>query len=259
MPNREAFLRAKEAAVKALEIDPSLPEGLVDLGAINFWYDWDWAAAEKEFRRAIELRPDYAPAHEFYGWMLVSLGRFDEGLAENKRAVELDPLSAEVSEVFGQGLYFARRYDEAILQLRAALDLDPNYWFARVFLARAYERQGRLAEAAAELEKAKIAQPDVPVPAGELGYTDAVLGKYKAADQLLEELLSRWKQEGVGAYDVATVYFGLGDRDQGFAWLDKAFQDRSWYLTWLKVEPRFDPLRADPRFKDLLRRVGLPP
>src|SRR5439155_20514968 len=180
-----------------------------------------------------------APAHEFHGWVLVSMGRSEEGLTENKRALELDPLSAEISEVFGHDLYFARQYHQAIQQLRAALDLDPNYWFARVFLALAYQRQGNLTQALAELEKARLAQPDVPLTSAELGYAYAVLGKREAAERLVRQLEGRWNREHIGSYNVATVYFGLADKAQGFSWLEKAYQERSWYLTWLKVEPRF--------------------
>jgi eukaryotic-like serine/threonine-protein kinase len=248
MATSQAMLRAKEAARKALEIDESMAEAHVEMGTVSLWYDWDWAAAQREFRRATELRPDYAPVHEFQGWALVSVGRFEEGLAANKRALELDPRSAEISEVFGHDLYFARQYDQAIQQLRAALDLDPNYWFARVFLGLAYERQGNLTQALAELEKARLAQPHVSLTLAELGYAYAVLGKPQEAERLIRQLEGRWNREHIGSYNVATLYFGLGDTAHGFSWLEKAYQEHSWYLTWLKVEPRFDSLHPDPRF-----------
>ncbi len=151
----DAMPKAKEAAKKALELDDTLPEAHTEMGIVNFWYDFDWSAAEREFRRAIALRPNYAPAHEYYGWYLVSVGRTEEGIEESQRAVELDPLSIETNTIVGQNLYFAHRYDQAIDQLQKTLDMDSNNWAAHLCLGLAYERKGDLPRAVAEFQSAR--------------------------------------------------------------------------------------------------------
>jgi Tfp pilus assembly protein PilF len=151
--------KASEAAREALKLDDTLAEAHTDMAIVHFWYGYDWSAAEKEFRRAIELRPNYAHAHEYYGWDLISVGRAEEGIKESKRALELDPLSTEVSATHGGNFYFGHQYDPAIDQLRKTLEMDPNSWFARMFLGLSYEANGDLPRAIAECQRATFNNP----------------------------------------------------------------------------------------------------
>ena len=258
MPDTEASPKAKEAAQKALELDPELVDAHVELANVYFWYDWDWPTAEREFRRALDLNPKYAPAHAYYGWYLTWLGRTDEALVEHRRAEELDPISTEPAVLFGWDLYYAHRYDEAITQLHKALDLDPNNWTIHFMLGHAYVQQRKFPEAIAALEKARQIEDQISVPLASLGHAYAVAGRRTEAHKVLDELTARSRQKHVPAYYIALIYVALGEKDNAFAWLDRAYNQRSWYLTSLKVDPKVDNLRSDPRFADLVRRVGLP-
>jgi eukaryotic-like serine/threonine-protein kinase len=253
----DSMPRASEAAKKALELDDTLSEAHLEMGKVHYWYDFDWNAAEKELRRAVELGPEYASAHAYYGWYLISVGRTQGGIEESKRALELDPLSTETDTVVGQNFYCARQYDLAIDTLRKTLDMDPNYWLARMFLGLSYEATGDLPRALAEFQRAS-GTTTIPWPSAELGHAYAILGKKREAEEILEQLKDRSKQSYVPAYDFAEIYIGLGDKDQALASLEKAYADRSMLLTFLKVDPELDSLHSDPRFKDLVRRVGLP-
>ena len=254
---RDAMPKAKEAAKKALELDDGLPQAHVELGNVLGSYEWDWAAAEQEFRRAIQLDPNYAAAHAYLGWLLVIEGRFEDGIQENKRAVDLDPLSPESNWWLGWMLYQARRYDEAVDQLRKTIDLDPNYFLAHVVLGGASAQKGQMPEAIRELEKATLLA-ECNQSLGELGHGYAVLGKRQEAQKVADRLIGEWNRSHVGAYDIALVYVGLGDKDQAVAWLEKAYEDRTFFMVILKVEPELDTLRSDPRFKDLLHRMNFP-
>jgi serine/threonine protein kinase/Tfp pilus assembly protein PilF len=254
----DSMPRASEAAKKALELDGTLSEAHLEMGKVHYWYDFDWNAADKELRRAVELGPEYASAHAYYGWYLISVGRTQEGIEESKRALELDPLSTETDTVVGQNFYCARQYDLAVDTLRKTLDMDPNYWLARMFLGLSYEAKGDLPGALAELQRASETQTIILWPSAELGHAYAVSGKKGKAEEILKELKERSKQSYVPAYDFAELYIGLGDKEQAFASLEKAYADRSMVLTLLKVDPELDSLHSDPRFKDLVRRVGLP-
>jgi len=255
---QESMPKAREAARKALELDDTLAEAHTDMGTIHFWHDYDWNAAEKEFRRAIELKPNSADAHSYYGWELISVGRVDEGIAESKRAVELDPLSIEVNETVGQNLYYARQYDQAIEQLRKTLDMEPDYWLAHMLLGLAYEAKGDLARAVAECKKAREIETSIPWPLAELGHVYALSGKKSDAENVRKEL-ERWsKRSYVPAYNFAEVYIGLGDKEHALAMLEKAYADRSMLLTLLADDHEFDSLHSDPRCAALLGRIGLP-
>jgi serine/threonine protein kinase/Tfp pilus assembly protein PilF len=256
---REVMPKAREAAKKALELDDTLAEAHTEMGMIDFMYEFDWSAAEREFRRAIELKPSYAHAHEYYGWYLVSAGRMEEGIEESKRARELDALSLETNAMAGQNFYFAHQYDLAIDTLRKTLDMEPNYWIARTLLGFSYEAKGDFPHAVAEGEKARKIETSIPLALSELGHAYAVSGRKREAEQTLKELQDWSKQSYVPAYNFAEVYIGLGEKEQAFASLEKAYADRSLYLTFLKDDPQFDSLHSDPRYKDLLRRVGLSP
>ena len=253
----DSMPRASEAAKKALDLDGTLSEAHLEMGKIHYWYDYDWNAAEKELRRAVELGPEDASAHAYYGWYLISVGRTQEGIEESKRALELDPLSTETDTVVGQNLYCARQYGLAIDTLRKTLDMDPNYWLARMLLGLSYEATGDLPRALAEFQRAN-GTTTIPWASAELGHAYAILGKKREAEEILEQLKDRSKQGYVPAYGFAEIYIGLGDNEQALASLEKACADRSMLMTFIRVDPEFDSLRSDPRFKDLLRRVGLP-
>ncbi len=256
---KEAMPKAKEAAEKALEIDDTLAEAHSSLGNSYVQYDWDWPAAERELKRAIELKPNYAMAHAWFAWYLVSMGRDNGSIAESERARDLDPLSLEVNMLLGQDLYFARRYDQALQQLRNTMDMDPNYWPAHVWLGRIYVEKGRLAEAIAEFQKARLIESAIPEIYAALGHAYAMSGKRADAEKVIDDLKRLSKQHHVPPFDIATVYVGLGEKEQAFAWLDKAYEERSYFLSYIKADPRLDNLRSDQRFKELVRRVGLPP
>jgi tetratricopeptide (TPR) repeat protein len=228
------------------------------MAMVLFTFDWNWAAAEREFKRAIALDPNLAEAHNYYGWLMVWTGRQAEGLNELKRSQELDPLSPEMSGLYGWHLYFVRRYDEAIEQLRKTVELDPNFWFAQSFLGHAYARVGQFAPALAALEKARALAGPIAEPLAVTAIVQALAGKTPEARKTLDELLDRSRQTYVSPYQIAVVYAALGERDRAFTWLEKAYEARSWYLGALLVDPAVDVLRSDPRFAALVRKVGLP-
>jgi adenylate cyclase len=254
---KQAFPRAKAAAEKALEIDKDLAEAHTSLGVVKFQYDWDLAGAEKEFRKAIELHPNHAPAHQFYADCLKASGRFDEALAEMRQASQLDPLSLSINTGIGHVLYLSRNYDRAIEQYRETVKLDPNFVQARLWLGRPFLQKGMYKEAVAELIEAAKLSKDSTVSLATLGQAYAASGDRKHAQQILDRLKQRSKTHYVPSYWIALLYVSLGDKRQAFEWLDRAYEERSSWLAWIKVEPRFDPILDDPRFANLLRRMGL--
>jgi len=256
---REAYPRAKAAALKALQVDETLAEAHVPLGAAGFAYDWDWAGAEKELRRAIELNPSYATAHNFYAQCLMFMGRHNEALAEIKRAQDLDPVSPIHNTVRGMVFFFARRYDEAIAECQRALELNAGFYPAHLFLAEAYEQERLHDKAISEYRKAIALQEGSTRAAAGLARGYAAAGRRTEALKIISDLRQLSKQRYVSAYGITQTYIALGDFDHAWAWLEKAFEERSFQLIWLKVDPTIDPLRSDPRFQDLLRRVNFPP
>jgi tetratricopeptide (TPR) repeat protein len=253
---REAMPRAREAAEKALRLDPSLAEPHVSLAIVRWWYDHDLEGARQEFQKAVALQPELPSAHMWYGPYLVAAGQTDEGLAESQRAVDLDPLSSLSSTFVGFNLYFARRNDEAIQRLRTAVFLDPDYWWAHVWLGRAYARDGRFPEAVAELRSAQRLEPFAEVEAT-LGRIYADAGDTAEATKVLNHLRERMRDEFVSAGYVATVLVGLGRFDEALAALAEAEVQRWYNVGWWKVDPDLDPLRSNPRFKALLKKAGV--
>ncbi len=255
-PPKESVPIAKAAATKALEIDNKLAEAHTSLASAKMYYDWDWLGAEREFKLALELNPNYATAHHWYGDYLVMMGRFAEASTELERAHELDPLSLIINKTTGDPFYYGRQYDQAIEHFRKIIEAEPNFYVTHIFLGWAYEQKGQFPEAIAEFETASRLD-DSPVILAALGRAYAVSGKRGEAQKVLEELKELSQRRYVSPYLMAIIYTGLRKKDQAFEWLEEAYQDRSDWLAWLKVDPRLDSLRSDPRFTDLLGRVGL--
>jgi TolB-like protein/Tfp pilus assembly protein PilF len=258
LPPHDAFPRAKAAAERALEIDPSLAEAHTSLGVVRFQYEWDWSGAERAFRRAIELNPNYAPAHQFYADYLKAMGRFDEAVGEMHRAQELDPLSISITTGLGHVLYLSREYDRAIDQYRTAVALDPSFVQAHLWFGRPYLQKGMFDEAIAELDQAVKLSGGSTMSIAMLGHASASAGRTERAVELLETLKERSTKQYVPSYWIGLLYVGLGDKDHAIEWLERAFRERSSWLAWIGVEPRFDSLRSDPRFIALVGRMRFP-
>jgi tetratricopeptide (TPR) repeat protein len=258
-PPKEAFPKAKTAAMRALEIDNTLAEAHTSLAYVKFRFDWDWSSAEREFKRAIELNPAYPTAYHWYAFYLAEMGRLDEARTAIRKAQELDPLSLMINNSVGSVFLWTRQYDQAIDQLRKTLEIDPNFAFAHRNLGHAYMKKGMFKEAIAEMQKALALFKGSTEYLGWLGNTYAVSGRRGEALKILDELKQLSQRKYVSPADFARVYIGLGDKDQAFTWLERAYEERSSFLTDLKVAPMFDSLRSDPRFQDLLRRMNFPP
>ena len=254
----EAGPKAKEAAARALAIDPSDSDAHKSLAIESQWYEWNWTASEKEFKRAIELNPNNSEAHAYYSWFLAPMGRKDEALAEAKRAVAADPFSPLANFIVGSVLVFNHQWDPAIEQLRSAKELSPTFWFNPCFLGRAYEQTGKLPEAIAEFQSALELDKNTEIWSG-LGHAYAVSGNRAEAQKVLDHLKELSVHSYVSPYGIAVIYAGLGDKEQAFAWLERAFNERSYFMAvYLTTDARLDVLHADPRFADLRKRVGLP-
>lgn len=263
LPPKEDFSKAKAAATRALEIDDTLAEGHTALGWVKWGYDWDWPGAEQEFRRAIELDPSSAVAHGRYASYLVTMGHFDDGIAESKRAQELDPLGQRISGFLGYDYLVAGRYDESIAQLKKAIELDPSAVWLHAELGWAYARKGMYAQAIAEHEKigaqTYAVSSENQVVASGLGWIYGMAGKRDRARQILTAFDRLSSQTYVDFYQVAAIYAGLGDKDRTFKSLDRAYNERSGSLVYIKADPFWgNDVRTDPRYSDLLHRMGLP-
>ncbi|SPF56639.1 Serine/threonine protein kinase with TPR repeats [Candidatus Sulfopaludibacter sp. SbA4] len=254
---REIMPKAKEAALKAVELDDTLAEGHVELGSAIFQYDYDWPAAERELRRAVELNPNNARAQEILGWFLVLMGRTGEGLDHNRRSVALDPVFFESAVLLGWDLYFARRYDDAVAETRRAMDLTPESWSSYFILGQIYAQQGRFAEAIAMQQKARE-KPGGLQALSELARDYTLAGRAEEGHQAMTDLLAGAKREYLSKYFIAKAYAGIGGKEQALAQLEQAYQARSCWVTYLKVDPEMDSLRSDPRFQDLMRRINFP-
>jgi TolB-like protein/DNA-binding winged helix-turn-helix (wHTH) protein/Tfp pilus assembly protein PilF len=276
LPPRDAMTKAKAAALKALELDDSSAEAHASMGHVLHNYDWDWSGAQREFRRAIELNPNYALAHHWYAHYLMQLGRTDESLAEARRAQELDPYSPFINNGLARQYYLARQYDKAIIQCQVSLGIDPAYLPARLQLGLAYEQKGMLTEAVSEFELARkfaagyaktgnpdsapaTADPktDLPVVHAMLAQAYAKAGRIADAQKESLVLTAIGRSRYVPPSYFAIVTAALGNKNQAFAYLEKSYDDRSEQILYMGVEPLVDPLRSDPRFDSLLKRVGL--
>jgi serine/threonine-protein kinase len=257
-PSTEAFPKAKAAAQKAIEIDDSLAEAHAVLGFNALWYDWNWNEAEIEVKRALELNPNSADIHQFYAHVLSSTGRHAQALAEAKRSKELDPLNLRNNALEGQFLVHAGLADEALASLQKTFELDPSFWLAHLFASGAYIEKKMYAEAVVEARKARELSGVSTQPLAFLGYALAKSGKSAEARAELKDLLKRSTEQYVPPYAIALVYNGLGEPAEALAWLERGYKERDARMVFLKVEPRWNDLRGDPRFQDLLRRVGFP-
>ena len=256
---REAMAKAKAAALKGLEIDKDLAEAHVSLGYVSFTYDGDWPAAGKHFEQALALNPAYCRAHTFYPFYLSSLGRSEEALEVAKRALDLDPASPSASHSLAVQLYFARKSDRAIEQAHDTLEMDANFAISYAVLGEAYLSKGMYEEGLSALEKYSAMSRRSTPSLALLAYSHARLGERKEALQTIDKLKAASKQSFVPVFFIALVYAGLADKDEAFTWLERACEERFNRLAYLKVEALWDPLRSDPRFAELLRRIGIPP
>ncbi|HEY6264249.1 MAG TPA: protein kinase [Candidatus Acidoferrum sp.] len=256
---RAAMPKAKAAARRALEIDNGLAEAHAVLADVEWSYDWDVAAADASFQRALQINPSYATAHQWYALYLSNLGKNEQAIAQINRAQELDPRSLIIQANVGWCYYAAHRYDEAIEQLKKFTESEPNFWLVHSILGQVYLSKGNLPDAIHELELAASLSPHTMRNMALLGDAYALAGRRAEARKLLDELISISKQRYVAPAYMAIPCIGLGQKDQAFDWLEKAYDDRSDWMVLLQTDPVFDPIRSDPRFQNLLRKVGVQP
>jgi serine/threonine-protein kinase len=255
IPSYEGYPKAIAAARKALELDENLAEAHTSYGALTMFYNLDWSTAEREYKRAIELNPNYPLSYELYSYLLTAMRRPDEAINMAKRGLETDPLSVLLSDDISSAYYFARRYDESISQTKKSLEMEPNRSAAHVGLGATYQQKGMYNEAIKEYDTAIGEIGRIPGALALLGYTYAVQGRKAEALKLLDELT---REKSGSPYDLATIYTGLGQKDDAITQLNKAYEERAGWIIYLRVEPLFDPLRHDPRFTELVDRLRLP-
>lgn len=253
---RESYPKAKGAVEQALILDDTLAEAHAALGRIKMCFDWDWPAAEREFRRAIDLNPNYPSAHQWYADYLFAIEHTHEALAEMALAQQLDPVSLMISADLAWAYYYAGQYDEVISQCQKVLEMDSQFIPALWFTGWAYEQQGRHELAINALLKAVDLSGRSTKMLSELGYAFAIAGRRDEAERALNELMRQAGERFVSPYEIALIHVGLGDMNQSFAWLERAFERRSWELIFLRIEPKLKPLTSDDRFMDLVRRIG---
>lgn len=256
LPPLEAMPRARAWAIKALEVDDTLAEAHASVAYVHI-FDWHWTDAERAYLRAIELNPNYATAHHWYAMYLGAMARFDEAFEEIELAQELDPLSLPIGVGVGWQFFLTRQYRRAIEEYRKTLEMDPNFYMAHFLLGLVHEQESMFDEAIAAYQQAQTLSHGHPLMIAAPGHAYAALGQRDEAQTVLDQLTQLGKRRYVSPYYIAAIYTGLGEKEQALAWLDRACESRSEGLVWLKVDPLFDTLRTDPRFADLLRRVGL--
>jgi tetratricopeptide (TPR) repeat protein len=258
LSNKDSIPRAKAAAAKALELDDTLAEAHASLGYAD-GYQWDWSGAEREFQRAIALDPNYPTTHHWRATnYLEPMGRLDEAYAEFERAQELDPLSLVISATMARNLMFARRYDRAAQQLSKTLEIDSSFALAHSNVGLIDEQRGNFEHAITEFKEWQHLSGDDPAATGALGHAYAVSGHRSEARQSLARLEALSQTRYVAPYDVAVVYIGLGETDSAMEWLKKAYDDHSAWLIWIKLDRRFDRIRKDARYHELLHGMNIP-
>jgi DNA-binding winged helix-turn-helix (wHTH) protein/Tfp pilus assembly protein PilF len=255
----EAFPKARRYATKALELDGSLAEATASMAFVKLYFDWDWPGANTEFQRAITLDPNYAPTHQWYSIYLLAAGRASEAFREIQLARRRDSLSLPINSDLGFHYYYTGRYDEAVKQLNFVLDMNKDFGPAHLWLGRTYQELGRFDDALAEFRKVEARLREWPVSIAARGFVAGVAGRAAEALEILAELKSLAGRKFVTPYGVALVFAGLGENDAAFMWLNKAFEERSHWLVWLRLDPRWNILRADPRFSDLVIHMRFPP
>ena len=258
LPPREAFPQARAAAEKALSLDDSLAEPHTSLAYVYFYFDWNWQAAESEFKKAIVLNPNYATAHDYYTYFLMSMRRPEEAKTEIERALQLDPLSVPINTDIGFQMFYTGRYDAAIEQLKKTLQMNPKFPLAHLWLGRSYQQKGMFEESMAEYQATDSALPNWVVTLAGIGNLQGLQKKDADARLTLAKLDAMSKSKYVTPYGVALVYIGMGKKDEAFRWLEKAFDDRANWLVWLRFDPRWDSLRSDPRYAEMIRRLRFP-
>jgi len=256
LPPRESFPKARAAASRALEIDPMLAEAYASLAFIDCGFEWNWSAAEQNYLKAIELKPNYPTAHHWYGELLTTLGRFEEASVELQMAQELDPLSLAINVDLAASFYYARDFKRSERQLLNLLELNACFVRAHVILGKVYLQQGEFARGTEILQKAVELSGEDPVTLSALAHALALIGKTREAQKLVDDLHTTANQRYVSANHIAEVYLGLGNKDLAYKWLDQAYENRDVELIWLKVSPVFDSLRSESRFTDLSRAVS---
>jgi serine/threonine protein kinase/Tfp pilus assembly protein PilF len=256
VPPRQASPKAKAAAEKAIALDDKLAEAHASLGRIKLHYDWDWLGAEKELKRALELNPHYATAQEWYALYLMIMGRFEEAVAEAKRALETDPLSLIINAVLGGVYYFAGTLNESLEQFRKTLEIDPNFSVTYLFQAGALEATGRLEEAVDSLNKLVLLTGKSPFALGYYGGALALAGRRDEALKIRDDLVELSQKRFVSPFYIAMIYVGLGDQEKAFENLEKAYEERESFMAFINTWPVLEGLRPDPRFQDLVKRMG---
>ena len=258
LPPWETSPKAKTAAINALLIDETLAEAHTALGCVKMMYERDWSNAEREFKRAIELDPDFASAHNWYSHFLMAMGRVEESFVESQIALKLDPLDDSINQYLGWHYIHARHFERAIVQLEKTLEQNPDFFLARVTLGMAYEQNGNVSKAIDEFKKAYQLERNAIV-LGFLGHTYARAGDLENARKILQELEELSRRIYVPPFSIGLIYGSLGETTEAFEWFEKAYAAQNEWLNWLKVTPEIDSLRADPRFTDLLIRLNLTP
>lgn len=254
----ESFPEARRHATRALELDASLAEAHASIGFVLLYFEWDWVGAEVAFQRAIALDPDHAASHQWYSIYLLAAGRPAEAFREIELAQQRDPLSLPVNTDLGFHYYYTAQYEEAVKQLRLVLDMNPDFMPAHLWLGRAYQELGRFDEALEAFRRVEERIPDWPVSIAASGFVSGIAGRSTPARQSLAHLEQIASRKFVTAYGVALVHAGLGQYDAAFAFLDKAFDERSNWLVWLRLDPRWNALRRDPRFSKFVGRMRYP-
>ena len=254
LPSRDVIPKAREAALHAVEIDPGISEAYSMLGMISFWYEWEWEVAEKQLQRALDLDPKNTDAHYAYAHLLASTGQYEKALTEIKLARELDPLSLGINAQEGQVLFFAKDYDRALDRLQKTIDLDGSFWLSHLFISRVYTEKGMHSEAVAEAKRAAELSGNSQSEAYR-AYALAKWGKPSEARTVLNALLKSSTETYVPPYNIALAYNAVGEREKAIDYLEKGFSEKDVRMVFLKIEPQWDNLRAEPRFRDLMKRM----